>query len=228
MHNDPNAIATAADYADAMMVARRAKSWLFVILLFVLLVQLTIFFVAKYSVGIIPQPSHSLAAPATTQQVIEPAQPSPLAAAFEYVIGMTDFLGMTLVIVLAIVLLLIVKIMLIGRLIGVGNLTSAFIWCVVLAVLLFPWQAMLNFPHLSDAPFRLPGVLYTWAELLRDVHFDDRATAEVILKWARFVGFPLAALAILLCIQVKSNRGLKLALGEAEPPTPTDPTLART
>src|SRR5687768_12136050 len=42
-------IATAADYADAMMTARKAKNLLFLLLLLVLLTQLAIFFVAGYT-----------------------------------------------------------------------------------------------------------------------------------------------------------------------------------
>lgn len=221
-----SALATAADYADAMMIARRAKTWLFVILLLMLLAQLAIFFAARYAHGIVPppptaQPAQSVQPIAATQAVpLETADASPLAAVLEYLTGIIDYLGMTLVVVLAVVLLLIVMIMLVGRLIGVSNVTSAFIWCIVFGVLLFPWQAFLNFPHLAGAPFRLPGVLYTWAELVREVHFDPADWAERLLKWARFVVFPLFAMAILLAIQVKSNRGLKLALGEAEPPSP--------
>ena len=43
----PSPLATAADYADAMMIARRAKNWLFLLLLLFLLIQLSAFFVAR-------------------------------------------------------------------------------------------------------------------------------------------------------------------------------------
>ena len=38
----------------------------------------------------------------------------------------------------------------------------------------------------------------------------------VILRYARFVGYPLFALIILFMAQAKSGRGVKYALGEAE------------
>ena len=38
----------------------------------------------------------------------------------------------------------------------------------------------------------------------------------VVLKWARFVGFPVVALLILLSVQAKSARGAKFGLGETE------------
>jgi hypothetical protein len=70
----------------------------------------------------------------------------------------------------------------------------------------------------------IPGVLYTWPELQHRAHFNtDRASDSEkaslqyqILFWARFVGFPLFALILLLKIQTHSSRGLKFALGEAE------------
>ena len=38
-----------ADYADAILAGRRAKNWLFLVLLVVLLGQLALFFVARYT-----------------------------------------------------------------------------------------------------------------------------------------------------------------------------------
>jgi hypothetical protein len=194
-------IATAADYADAMMTARRAKSVLFLILLVVLLAQLALFFVARYTNYVIPS-----TADATTQ----PAAYGPNAPdATRYVLGVTTFLGMILPTVLAIVLLLILMIMVVGRLIGVSRLVSAFIWCLILGVFLFPWQAFF-----SNAWFKVPGVLFTWDEM-RHAKFGEGSMPEMTLHWARFVVFPVLALIILLAVQIKSNRGLGLALGEA-------------
>jgi hypothetical protein len=45
-------------------------------------------------------------------------------------------------------------------------------------------------------------------------HFSGANSAETILHWSRFVVFPAVALIILLLIQVKSTRGMRLALGE--------------
>jgi hypothetical protein len=137
-----------------------------------------------------------------------------------------------MVVVLAVVLLLIVTIMLIGRLIGVSHVTSAFVWCVVLAVLLFPWQAFLLDHYRPAAPaaegeeqlyaraaadpaFNIPGALYTWEELHRDYDFKGDVL-YVGLKWVRFAVFPVIALLLLMMVQAKSSRGLKYALGESE------------
>ena len=252
-------IAVAADYADAMMTARRAKNWLFMLLLLVLLTQLTIFFLLRFRV-IRMEGDVSVTVPtavnvdATTQPegTTQPAEGStqPAAAAdvdvdtktkafnvsdiLRYVIPVTDFLGITLLVVLAVVLLLIVTIMLVGRLIGVSHVTSAFVWCVLLAVMVFPWQAFLlgtyrpaqpgrdGSPGIADArgqsdpTFKIPGALYTWEELRRDYSFENLSTSQSVLKWARFAGFPILALLLLLMVQAKSSRGLKYALGESE------------
>jgi hypothetical protein len=231
-------IATAADYADAMLTARRAKGWLFVILLLVLLVQMAVFFVVAYGpvdITAYARPAEIEAAgPATRPLEVEgpgSITTDPAAAAgrtklsyvLEYLIDGTTFIGMGTVLILAVVLLLIVLIMLIGRLIGVSRLTSAFVWCVVLIVLLLPWQALLTFegtkPGIKDPDFRIPGVLMNWSELAfhgRDTTDSGTDLAPKILRWSRFVGFPVAALLVLLIVNTKANRGLRLALGETE------------
>jgi hypothetical protein len=211
---DPG-IATAADYADAMATARRAKNGLVLLLLLFLLVQLALFFLIRFDVLKLDSTV------ATTMPAnISVSWPDVL----EYVLGMTTFLGVTLTIVLGFVLLLIANIMLVGRLIGVGRVTGAYIWCLVLLVLLFPWQSFLNNAGLTPdvATFKIPGVLYTWAELSQNVHFSNADLRIAILKWARFVAFPVLAILILLTIQVKSNRGMRLAMGEEELILPTD------
>lgn len=229
-------IATAADYADAMITLRRAKTWLFGILLLILLVQLAIFFTVAYGpedlathsakpsatiqVDVQPEAAAPETAPVDVELVAEPSAPVERkfwSLVMEWLVGGTTFIGMGAVLVLAVVLVLLLLIMLIGRLIGVSRVTSAFIWCVVLVVLLFPWQAFLNYPGLAGANFRIPGVLMSWVEIADNARFHETAELqEKVLKWARFVVFPLVAIVLLLVIQTKSNRGMKLALGESD------------
>jgi hypothetical protein len=235
-------LAVAADYADAMMTARRAKNWLFILLLLVLLSQLAIFFLARLHIlnlggrvtmpEIVPATSPTTApvegdSPATAPTSASSEQPKsyPVATILRYVIPVENFLGLTLMIVLSVVLLLITLIMLVGRLIGVSHVTSAFIWSVLLLVFLFPWQSfLLTGPRdaspgasiVSDDPsFKIPGVLYTWPELAHDYEFPTTGAAG-ILKWARFAGMPIVAVLLLLMVQAKSSRGLKYALGESD------------
>jgi hypothetical protein len=233
MTHDP-ATATAADYADALMTARRAKNLLVLVILLMLLGQLALFFTAKYSHyihvdqnAVAPAPGTSLSVTnggvtVTLPDLTATTQPSESKVnnLLQYAVALTGFLGITFSVVLALVVLLLAIIMLVGRLIGVARVTSAFIWSIVLIVLLFPWQAFLADAHfVSD--LKIPGVLYTWAELVRfakvGVEGNTATTEQLILHWGRFVAFPVITVIITLMIQVKTNRGLKEALGEIEP-----------
>ena len=208
-------IATAADYADAMMAARRAKNALFLLIVLSLVAQIAIFFLLRQKPGLVPTLSSTQPTATLSSRVVE------------YLVVLTGFLGVSLSIVLAAVLLLLVTIMLVGRLIGVSRVTSAFIWCLILIVLLFPWQAVLvsptSTPYIAEstdhAEFRVPGVLYTWGEIVQPVrgaHFSSSMSTFAYLRWARFVGFPVVAIILALMVQSKSSRGLRLALGEVE------------
>jgi hypothetical protein len=201
---DPG-IATAADYADALYTSRLAKNTLVLILLLLLITQIGLFFIARYSVI-------DISGTASTTQPTS----SRAIDLLQYLVAASCFLGITLSIVLSFVLLLIVTIMLVGRLIGVARLTSAYVLCLVLIVMLFPWQAFLSNATFSDPSFKIPGVLYTWDELRSYVHFPNETSMQSFLKWARFVAFPAAAVILLLVVQIKSNRGIRQAFGETD------------
>ena len=211
------AIETAADYADALMTARRAKNALVLILVLIVLVQLALFFMIRYDV-IKPGAGVTTVATAATTQ---PAERN-WWTMMHYVTGLGAFLGVALSVVLSFVIMLILNIMLVGRLVGAGRLTSAYIWTIVAIFFFFPWQAFLNNVNLTpdQATFKIPGVLYTWYEVTDaqvGAKFPVDRTEVALLKWFRYVVAPVVAILILLVIQVKSNRGLKQALGEAEP-----------
>lgn len=218
----PDPIATAADYADAMLTARSAKNWLVALLLLLLVTQLSLFFVARYTNGIIPvdpirAPTHVWSSlPTTAPSEVLPADVVRRNDVLHYIFSLSAFLALADVLVLNVVLLLIVAIMLVGRLIGVSRVTGAFIACVILTVLLFPWQAFLNSAAMTYNDFKIPGVLYTWDELVRLAKFDSQPLLNAYLAWARFVGLPVIAILLVGWIHTRSNRGLRQALGEAE------------
>jgi hypothetical protein len=197
-------LANSADYADALFSARRAKDVLVGLILLVLLFQLGLFFAARYKIDL--------------------SNPTRATDILQYIVGLTGFLGVVLPIILAVVLLLIVLIMLLGRLLGVSHTVSAFIACVVLATLLFPWQALLMNQSFAYSDFKIPGVLYTWAELTLRARAHPDTISLKSLYWARFVGWPVAALLILLKIHFKSASGLRAAISPSFN-QPIDPTL---
>ncbi len=228
-------LATAADYSEAMGIARRAKSVIALILLLMLLLQVTTFFLARYHV--IPMPGDApVALPvlmpvdtsdAAAKPVVAPVTPAVVATTSSrmtdiahYLTGVSLLGAIGLGVVLVMILILILHIMLVGRLIGVGKVTSSLVWCLLLVVFLFPWQTFMNNAELSNTDFRVPGVLWTWGELARGYNFSDDFSADgfarTILGWFRFAGAPLVAIIMTLMIQLKSNRGIKMAMGEDE------------
>lgn len=216
--NQPS-ILNAADYADALITARRAKTSLFLLMLVLLLVELALFVVGRYT--------HALQAPAD-------GAGANYRAVLQYLIGLIDFLGLIVPGLYAVVIFLILQVLLVGRLLGAGRLTSAFFWSVALAALLFPWQSFLNNPVLNNDPagIRIPGVLYTWAEVSHKTlgaTFDNKADIHIaVLRWTRFVVMPVGAILILLYAQMKSDRGLRQALGnDVAALTETTPDLER-
>ncbi|MGA2500787.1 MAG: hypothetical protein ABSH20_23870 [Tepidisphaeraceae bacterium] len=188
-------IATAADYADALLVARTARNWVFTLLLVMLLAQMGLFFAYRYW--------HAL--PADAPSVLH------------YALGGCGFLAMVLIVLLSLDMLLILHVMLVGRLIGVSHVTRAWLATVVLALLLFPWQAFLNNADLTATEFRIPGVIFTWEELVKYARFPTGEFKVAVLRWARFVMFPVLAIVLLFVIQSRASRGLRLALGEEKP-----------
>jgi hypothetical protein len=227
-------VAVAADYADAMLVARRWKNLFFLLLFLCLLIQIAVFFFIRfYGTG-----SVTLIAGSTTQPALTSTHNA--AVGLAWLTNFVDFIAMICVVSLVAVLLLIVGIMLVGRLVGVAHVTGAFVWCVVLGALLFPWQSLWNYPvadTVQAAPaaienievgphYGLPGVLYTWPELEHRAHFSNAPYRAASLGWARFIIWPIVALIILGSVQVRSTRGLRFALGEAEFNVATTPTTA--
>ena len=159
-----SAIATAADYADAMITARRAKNILLLVLLLMLLGQIALFFTLHFSDLL-----NAVTTPSTTQPATGRID------LFNFLTNGFMFIALAGSVVLGFVLLLIVNIMLVGRLIGVGRVTSAYIWSVILLVLLFPWQFFLSNTGLTmeRINWKIPGVLWTWSELIRDGKFSS-------------------------------------------------------
>lgn len=201
-----SSLAVAADYADALASLRRAKNWVFLLLLLCLLGQAAIFLLVHYGV-LKPYAASATGGAATAGTSV---------ALLRYLVGLTDFVGIILAALLFVDLLLITLIMVVGRLVGVGRLSSALIWSVVLGVFLFPWQAFLNWQWLSEG-LQLPGVLFTWYELIAPRVHQPQDFRVSLLLWGRFIIYPLVAILVLLVIQARGTRGLRMALGEADP-----------
>jgi hypothetical protein len=202
-------LASAADYADSLLTTRRTKIVVFVLILLTLLGQLALFFTVRYGYP------HLLEAPATQADRNK-------TETLQYVIGVLDFGGLILPAVLVVTLFIMLQLQLVGRLLGTAKVTSALLWSVLLALLLFPWQAVLNNPAITANPqltsigLKIPGVLYTWAEFSNSTlgaTFHGTDMTANVLHWARFVAWPVIAVIILIWIQFKSDGGIRQSLG---------------
>jgi hypothetical protein len=191
-----------ADYVDALITARRGRNILVTIILLILMLQVVLFFLARYKID--------LDDPGWTRSMV----------LLKYAMDLIDFVGLIVPIVLGVVLFLIAMIMLVGRLIGVAHGVAAFLWSVVLAALLFPWQAFLVNETFTSTEFKIPGVLYTWGELVARARAVPNSP---LLYWARFVGWPVVAMILTVVVLMLSRRGLGMALGENAIPEPIRP-----
>jgi hypothetical protein len=219
---DP-AIATAADYADALIVARRAKKTLILLMMLMLVAQVAVFSVVKFS-GLIPESAIAPVSEATTQVVagqVASGHAGDWKSLLMYGSSLSLHVGLVCAVLLPFALLLIALVMLVGRLIGMAPVVSAFVWSLVVLALMFPWQTMLSVQPMPNSQMVLPGVLYTWDEIALRAKSTPTELQPQILYWARFYGWPVITLILLLRIQLKSGRGLRMAMGETGDPQST-------
>ena len=237
--------AASAVYHDALTTARRFRTLCVLMLLLALLVQVGLFFASMYWSDF-PKPGEqgdvAIAAGvdvATTTDTeidrdadgsVEVETDRDLEMSTEttslskqtmreigyMVVYATLWIGMAFSILLTLTLGFIVLVMLNGRTVGVPQVTKAFTKSLLLLVLFIPWQAVLMHPTLRGGAFHVPGVLYTWMELLGTGHYAAYEREEWLM-WVRFVGWPAVAFILVLLASFGSGRGIKQALGEDLP-----------
>ena len=227
MTQSTHTLVAAADYADALIVARRVKTGLCALLFFVLGSALALFALLRYApslrpiTGVGPFDGHTAAA----------------RAGLEYVVGLLDIAALIVPVLLAVFVGVILLVQLVARVVGTGRTTGALAWAILLAVLLFPWQAVLNNPLNTTDPtanamgMKVPGVLYTWAEVshptlgarFAEVNVPDGDRTIAVLHWARYGLFPLLAMVMVGIVHTKTERGLRQSFGTdvVVPPPPT-------
>lgn len=232
--------AASAVYHDALSTARRFRTLCFFVLFLVLAGQIALFLTLKFyepsrdtllgggdvsieSVEASPEFETEAEADGTleaadgafevdsTEQRISGDTLQELVYALVY---LSLWLGLIFSILLSLSLVFITLVMLNGRTVGVSRAAKAFLWSLLLLLLLVPWQSILNHPTLAGGPFHIPGVLYAWPELMQNIPQFERVEW---LGWMRFVVWPGVALLLLLIIWLGSGKGIKQALGEDLP-----------
>ncbi len=237
--------AASAVYHDALTTARRFRTLCALVLALVLLAQVGLFFAEKYwadfprgdesggvelADGLDPNVSSTetlelegdgdvetdteySADPEVTTTTVS----NDVLADWGYMaVYATLWLGLVFSILLALTLGFIVLVMLNGRTVGVPQVTRAFTKSLLLLVLFIPWQAVLMHPTIRGGAFHVPGVLYTWMELLGTGHYSEYERANWLM-WVRFVAWPAVAFVLLLIVTFGSGKGIKQALGEDLP-----------
>ncbi len=223
MTQPTNTLVAAADYADALIVARRVKTFLCVLIFLVLGSTLTLFALLRYV------PSMRPITDAVPVADVAPAEghTAAIRAGLQYFVGMLDIAGLILPALLVAFVGVILLVQVVARVLGSGRTTGALAWAVLLAVLLFPWQAVLNNPVNTADPManaigmKIPGVIVTWAELshptlgarFAEVNVPDTDKVMACLHWARYGLFPLLAMIVLGIVHTKTERGLRQSFG---------------
>jgi len=215
MTRGPIPLAVKADYADALTTLRRSMRLLVLLVLALLAGQVTLFLLARFDVLRLVYP------PDAARPAVDAAD------VLRYALPVTSFLAIMLAAVLAAVTLLLTMSMLTGRLMGVSHATSAFLWTVVLLVVLFPWQSVLVSEDRAAPPGSVAvavdrpavkwfGATVTFGEVMADHKFANSPLPEAVRGWGRYVGWPGLAVLVLLVVRVKGSRALRYALGEAD------------
>lgn len=235
--------AASAVYHDALSTARGFRSLCVLILVLTLVGQLALFFVARYGGDIVPvqtrqtaeatdaglqgtgeaadepvvedigEAEDAVTITATEEEVDVDVEQSLVRTLLYMLLYASLWVGLVFSILLSLTLVFTTLVMLNGRTVGVERAAKAFLYSLLLLMLLVPWQSILNHPTFAGGLFHLPGALYTWPELNMRANFPDNDW----LGWARFVVWPVVALLLTLIVFAKSGRGIRQALGEDLP-----------
>jgi hypothetical protein len=211
----PDSIIASADYADALLAARAAVRVFTAIVLLTLVGQMALFFTVRYRIpdDALSNANTRLAAASQPSISPPPIGPTQTELLIEYGIGLTQFFALAASLALAGSLLVTLNIMIVARVVGIAPVARALFASLPLIVLLFPWQAFLNNQQMTAADFKIPGVLYSWAELRHTAHWTDAVLSMPgTLHWARFGGFPCAALLLVITLYRWTACGLGKAL----------------
>jgi hypothetical protein len=207
-----------------MLTARTARTIFAFALMFILFLQIVLFILVHFTSKLDKHVTPDTLAPTQINTVSNPsatqaAQTSTSAPRsfprllLKYIVGLSGYFGLIFSILISLMLLLLLNVMLIGRLIGVSHVTSAFILSLIILLLVFPWQAILNNQELTAVDWKVPGVLYNWDELAYHGHFENFGTGW-FRNWMRFLVIPIVTMVLVFTVLLKSSHGLRMALGE--------------
>ncbi len=115
---------------------------------------------------------------------------------------------------------------LVGRLGGAKGFIGATLWALILLALLLPWSRIFPGMYVTGAPYTLYELLSGTAEV-NGWAGDPVSLWDRIVYYARFVAYPILALAVLLVVHLRFARGYRTAQ-EAMVVLPVETPVIRT
>ncbi len=135
------------------------------------------------------------------------------ATTYYIAVPVTQLLGLLAAASQAIIIFITLLVILIAQAPGVAHLTRSLNWAVILLFMVLPWQYF--FPG-----FPVPGVLYSWQELLRTLAVvfllppgHGLPYLQRLLIVVRYVLWPAMSLLVMLVTAERFRAGVRLAVG---------------
>lgn len=225
-----------SQYTSAMRSLRAARNLLAALVLLAILVQLAGFILVNFTgvldakfAGSSPQaatlPSEDAAQPADDTSA-DIARAALYEASLNWALPAAKFIAMVSAILLSLIILLAVKVSLLGRLTGMAKLISAFLWSLVLLMMVTPWQQVLSGSFASGALFNLGELLEYSRRINPAFGAKGVTTLDLAFFYARFAAYPALALLVWCVVFAKFARGCATSIALPMAPAPADPPEA--
>ena len=231
MGPDAQAAPAPSEFDDAFKTIRRARCVFALILAVCLLASLAAFVLVQFTPLLDDHPDYAAraAAPARAPATAPASQPSGEAwgSFLAVILPAAKFFGLVSAILLSLTYLLGLKLCLLGRLGGTAGVTAAFFWSLILLAMVVPWQQAFPGLVVGGALFGFDD-LAERARLFKDA-WDPQTSQplfEHVLYYARFIAYPVVALAVLAVSLVRFAAGARpAALPPAKPIEERSPLL---
>ncbi len=227
---------TQTDYADAFKSVKTAKNILLVLIVLSLAAQLASFSLVNF-VGVVdeveevkaeqPTPATAPAEAATEKESEEAGKETMWRVLIGWVLPGTKFMAFISGVLLVLTIMFAVKLCLLGRLGGIHGFMSAFYWAIILLVLITPWQQVLKASFACGALYNYGDLVNALKQVKTSWGAQEVSFVDIIFLYARFIGYPIFALLILLGVQAKLCCGYKNSImAPAEAPSSEPPSEA--
>ncbi len=217
-----------SQYAEAFVSVRAAKNIFWWLIAAAIVVQLTCFILVNF-VGVLdanytPAPAASATQPVTAESEDhgDAVQASTIwTGVMHWLLPATKFMALVMSVLLVLTLMFAVKLSLLGRLGGVVWMMSAMFWSMILLAIMTPWQQMFGGAVACGATYNL-GELIDFTKQIKSSWGADQVSAiSQVVYYARFVAYPIVALAVWLAVQFKFAKGYEqMKLTTRPTPTP--------